>query len=64
MSGLLTTDSEGKISSFNPEAERITGLRVDEVLGRDLEAVIPGAASVLNSFEGESPGAQARTRLS
>ena len=64
MSGLLTTDSEGKISSFNPEAERITGLRVDEVLGRDLEAVIPGAASVLKSFGGESPGAQARTRLS
>ena len=64
MSGLLTTDSEGQITSFNPEAERITGLGIDEVLGRDLESVIPGAASVLESFGGEAPNRLARTRLS
>ena len=64
MSGLLTTDSEGLITSFNPEAERITGLRLDEVLGRELESVIPGAAAIMESFGGASPEGQARTRLS
>lgn len=64
MSGLVTTDSEGKISSFNPEAERITGLSAEEVLGRDFESVIPGAASVLPSFGGSIPEGEARTRLS
>ena len=28
MSGLLTTDRAGRITSFNPEAERITGLQL------------------------------------
>jgi two-component system sensor histidine kinase PilS (NtrC family) len=64
MSGLLTTDSEGQITSFNPEAERITGMQVDEVLGRDLESVIPGAASILKSFGGSPPDGPERTRLS
>ncbi len=63
MSGLLTTDSAGHISSFNPEAERITGLRADDVLGRDLESVIPGAVAVLRSFGGQPPEVTARTRL-
>jgi two-component system sensor histidine kinase PilS (NtrC family) len=42
MSGLLTTDPTGSITSFNPEAERITGLRAHEALGRDVEEVLPG----------------------
>ncbi len=63
MSGLLTTDSEGHISSFNPEAERITGLPVEEVLGHDLESVIPGAGAVLESFGGQLPDGTPRTRL-
>lgn len=64
MSGLLTTDSAGCISSFNPEAERITGLKADEVMGLDLESVIPGAMAVLPSFGGRPPESSARTRLS
>ncbi|MBW2388862.1 MAG: PAS domain S-box protein [Deltaproteobacteria bacterium] len=64
MSGLLTTDSAGCISSFNPEAERITGLQADEVMGLDLESVIPGAVAVLPSFGGRPLEASARTRLS
>ncbi len=63
MSGLLTTDPEGCISSFNPEAERITGLAAHEVIGLELEGVIPGAAEILPSIGGHAPPASSRTRL-
>ncbi len=59
MSGLLTTDSEGRITSFNPEAERITGAVAAEVVGHDVEAVIPGVCAVAMSA---SPGG-APTRM-
>jgi PAS domain-containing protein len=36
MSGLLTTDRRGCITSFNPEAERITGRPAASALGRDV----------------------------
>jgi two-component system sensor histidine kinase PilS (NtrC family) len=42
MSGLLTTDHDLRITSFNPEAERITGQSFAEVIGCDVEEVIPG----------------------
>jgi len=64
MSGLLTTDPDGKISSFNPEAERITGMAMADVLGRDFEKIIPGARKVLPSLGGVEPAPNARTRLS
>jgi len=41
-SGLLTTDLEGRITSFNSEAERITSRDRSRVLGLDVEAVLPG----------------------
>jgi len=63
MSGLLTTDPEGRISSFNPEAERITGLAAHEVLGSGLCEVIPGAIEILPSLGGYAPPANSRTRL-
>ena len=47
MSGLLTTDEAGRITSFNPEAERITGRKRASVLGRALEEIIPGTKSIL-----------------
>jgi len=46
-SGLLTTDPHGRITSFNPEAERITGASAAEVLGRPLDDVIPGASALV-----------------
>ncbi len=46
MSGLLTTDENGRITSFNPEAERITGSNQASVLGRELDAIIPGASTI------------------
>jgi two-component system sensor histidine kinase PilS (NtrC family) len=42
MSGLLTTDPAGRVTSFNREAERITGVAVSDALGRDVDDVIPG----------------------
>lgn len=47
MSGLLTTDVRGRVTSFNPEAERITGLSAEAALGRPLDEVLP---------EPETPG--------
>jgi two-component system sensor histidine kinase PilS (NtrC family) len=41
-SGLLTTDLDGQITSFNSEAERITSQDRTGVLGTDVEAILPG----------------------
>jgi two-component system sensor histidine kinase PilS (NtrC family) len=60
-SGLLTTDLEGRITSFNPEAERISGRRVREVLGRDVEEVLPGARAVVMGPRAQ--GARPRARM-
>ncbi len=40
-SGLLTTDLDGRITSFNSEAERITSRHRSEVLGLSIEAILP-----------------------
>lgn len=50
-SGLLTIDVAGRITSFNPEAERITGKRLTEVRGEQLDDVIPGAAALVTEGE-------------
>ena len=55
MSGLLTTDEDGRITSFNPEAERMTGLGSEEASGRPVEEVIPGATRLVLR-----PGAERR----
>lgn len=60
-SGLLTTDTSGMITSFNPEAERITGATASEAIGQQLDAVIPGATDhVLESVHSLERG---RVRL-
>lgn len=41
--GLLVTDEEGKISFFNPAAEKITGLNLKAAPGNDPETVLPSA---------------------
>ncbi|MCR9096863.1 MAG: ATP-binding protein [bacterium] len=46
-SGLLTTDEAGRVTSFNPEAERITGIGAAEAAGRALDDVIPGASEIV-----------------
>ncbi len=64
MSGLLTTDELGRITSFNPEAERITARRADEAIGLDFEEVIPGARELVMAPQayGRHPVSQ-RARL-
>ncbi len=46
-SGLLTTDQTGRVTSFNPEAERITGIASGDATGRTLDDVIPGASAIV-----------------
>ncbi len=50
-SGLLTVDRLERISSFNQEAERITGFRRGEVLGSPLATLFPN----LRDLEGRGP---------
>jgi two-component system sensor histidine kinase PilS (NtrC family) len=47
LSGLLTTDRDGRITSFNPEAGRITGRESSDVVGLEIDEVIPGARSLV-----------------
>jgi two-component system sensor histidine kinase PilS (NtrC family) len=42
MSGLLTTDSKRRITSFNPEAESITGTPAAEAIGQLVDTILPG----------------------
>jgi two-component system sensor histidine kinase PilS (NtrC family) len=53
-SGLLTTNEVGEITSFNPEAERITGVPAGDAEGRSLEEVIPGSGGILRASQGTS----------
>ncbi|MEZ4330683.1 MAG: ATP-binding protein [Myxococcota bacterium] len=52
-SGIATIDQLGRITSFNPEAERITGVAAREVDGMPLDDLIPGALAVIALREGE-----------
>lgn len=45
--GIVAVDESGRVTTFNPEAERITGLHEKDALGRELAAALPGLWGVL-----------------
>ncbi|NNL65304.1 MAG: PAS domain-containing protein [Myxococcales bacterium] len=45
-SGLLTTDPEGIVRSFNREAQRITGVAGADALGQPIASLLPGAGQL------------------
>ncbi|MEE8558661.1 MAG: ATP-binding protein, partial [Myxococcota bacterium] len=50
-SGLMTVDREGRIASFNREAERISGWGREEAVGTALAAVLPTVADRVRGTE-------------
>lgn len=46
--GLVAVDQANRVTSINPEAERITGLKGGDVLGRDISEALPGLWTALN----------------
>jgi len=63
LSGLLTTDLHGNVTSFNPEAERITGGRGADIIGRPLHIVLPGAEELLMAEVADAPESRPRARM-
>lgn len=57
--GVVSTDAQGIIVIFNRGAERIFGYQADDILGRNLEILIPerfraGHAAHMKAFAGQS----------
>lgn len=48
-SGLMTVDPDGTITSFNREAEQITGFQWSELRGRSTESAFPSLAEAIRS---------------
>lgn len=63
MSGLLTTDQRDRITSFNPEAERITGRAAGDAIGREVEEVLPGIGALGRAPDGDGEGIRSRQRI-
>jgi len=59
-SGLLTTDERGRVTSFNPEAERITGETLARALHRDVEEILPEIRGVIDDAGGLGDRGRAR----
>ncbi len=64
-SGLLTTNLKGMITSMNSEAERITSQGRADVLGMDVELVLPGIREhlVVDSEGSATDSSNHRTRM-
>ena len=48
-SGILTTDARGRVTFMNPAAEKLAGLALADVRGRELETSLPALAAALAS---------------
>ena len=58
--GIVTVDGQGRVTSFSAAAERITGWRSDEVLGRRVDEVVRTADGDPFSEEVPNPGVAGR----
>jgi len=63
-SGLLTTDLAHRITSFNREAEHITGWTRAEAVGRPVGELLPGLPERIETVRHEVPGQPPRFRMS
>ncbi len=63
MSGLLTTDPQGRVTSFNRQAASITGVAPEQALGRDVEELLPGIREAALSGADHGVGPEARARM-
>jgi two-component system sensor histidine kinase PilS (NtrC family) len=63
MSGLLTVDRDGRVTSLNPEAERIAGLPAAAALGLDVEEVLPGVRRLLIPVTDAGRAIDSRSRM-
>jgi len=55
VSGLITVDGEGRITSFNRMAEEITGYKFEEVYQEEVDSLFPGLSAWSRSVGG-NPG--------
>jgi two-component system sensor histidine kinase PilS (NtrC family) len=55
VSGLITVDETGRVTSFNPMAEEITGRKFEEVYQEEIDSLFPGLSDWARSM-GEKPG--------
>ncbi len=60
MSGLLTAEPSGRVTSFNREAERICALPREAAIGMDMEAILPGVREIAEVAGESNQGARAR----
>jgi len=60
MSGLLTAEPSGRVTSFNREAERICVLPRALAIGMDMEAILPGVREIAEVAGESNQGARAR----
>lgn len=63
MSGLLTTDRAFTITSFNPEAERITGVSFEAAVGCEVDEILPGVRALAAQAEENDENQYLRTRM-
>ena len=48
-SGLITVDGEGRVTSFNRTAEKITGYRLEDVYQKEIGQILPGILDLSQS---------------